>query len=161
MDGARLLLGDDDPEVLRTYAELLAHRGHSVDTAADGSEMIERVRAKAYDLILTDLVFPPSSGIEVLEEVKRIRPSMLAVVFSGHATVETVLRAFRAGAYDFLQKPLAGEKLDELAQRALGLREMGQRRRRLAEELENERLKVLQLRQQLGADDPFLKILGS
>ena len=92
MEGARLLLGDDDADVREAYAELLTRRGHSVDTAVDGTEMLEKIRAKPYDLVLTDLIFPPTSGIEVLEEVKRIRPSMLAVVFSGHATVETVLR---------------------------------------------------------------------
>jgi two-component system response regulator HydG len=140
---------------------LLAAAGHEVETAADGEETLGKVRANPYDLLLTDLIFPPTDGIAVLREVKRIRPSMLAVVFSGHATVDNVLRAFRAGAFDFLQKPVAPEKLNELAMRALEIREMGDRRRRLAEELENERLKVMQLRQQLGADDPFQKIIGN
>jgi two-component system response regulator HydG len=161
MAGARLLVADDDRAVRETYAEMLAHSGHEVDTAANGEEAVSKVRAATYDLLLTDLIFPPSDGIAVLKEVKRIRPSMLAVIFSGHATVDNVLRAFRAGAFDFLQKPVEPAKLQELAARALEIREMGDRRRRLAEELENERLKVMQLRQKLGADDPFQKILGN
>jgi DNA-binding NtrC family response regulator len=161
MAGARILLADDELNIRDTYAELLMQAGHSVDTAGDGDEVLAKVRSVPYELLLTDLVFPPTDGITVLKQVKQIRPSMLVVLFSGHATVDNVLAAFRGGAYDFLEKPVSAERLEELATRALGIREMGEKRRRLAEDLENERLKVMQLKKQLGLDDPFQKIVGN
>jgi two-component system response regulator HydG len=161
MDRARLLLADDEREIRETYAEILAGAGHDVDTAADGDETLQKVRSVPYDLLLVDLVFPPEDGIEVLKKVKRFRPSTLVVLISGYAAVENVLRAFRAGAFDFLEKPLDPEKLEELAERALEIRKMGETRRRMAQELENERLKVIQLKQQLALDDPFSKFIGN
>ena len=150
MDQARLLLADDEPVVRDTYAEILRAAGHAVDVAADGEAVLELVRAKPYDLLLTDLVFPPTDGIRVLKEVKRARPTLLVVVFSGRADVSSVMDAFRNGAYDFLEKPVPRAKLLELANRALEIRKMGEQRRRMAEDLESERGKVVELKQQLG-----------
>jgi two-component system response regulator HydG len=161
MAGARILLADDESGIREAYSRLLTRAGHLVDTAADGEEVLAKVRSVPYDLLLTDMVFPPSDGITVLKQVKQIRPTMLVVLFSGHAAVENVLTAFRGGAYDFLEKPVDVERLEELATRALSVREMGEKRRRMAEDLENERLRVMQLKQQLGLDDPFRNIVGN
>jgi len=161
MAGARILLADDELGIREAYSELLIRAGHSVDTAADGEEVLAKVRNVPYDLLLTDLVFPPSDGIAVLKQVKQIRPSMLVVLFSGHAAVDNVLSAFRGGAFDVLEKPLDAGQLEELASRALSIRGMGEKRRRMAEDLENERLRVMQLKQQLGLEDPFRKIVGN
>ncbi|MCP3982266.1 MAG: sigma-54-dependent Fis family transcriptional regulator [bacterium] len=154
-------MADDDPMILEAYGEILRSAGHEVHTALSGDEVLSKVRDVPYDLLLTDLIFPASDVIPVLKEVKQTRPSMLVVIFSGSANVENVLRAFRGGAYDFFEKPVPAEKLCELADRALEVRRKGEKRRRLAEELQNERVKAMQLRQQLGVDDPFRKIAGS
>ncbi len=161
MGGARLLLADDEREIRENYAEILAEAGHEVDTAADGDEALCKASTTPYDLLLVDLVFPPEDGIEVLKRVKQVRPSTLVVLISGYASVENVLRAFRAGAFDFLEKPLEPSRLHELAARALDIRKIGESRRRMAEDLENERFKVMQLKQQLALDDPFSKFIGN
>jgi two-component system response regulator HydG len=160
MEPGRLLVADDDPAVREIYTGLLSQGGHEVHTAVNGDQAIEMVRERAYDLLLTDLVFPPTDGVEVLKAAKRIRPTMLVVVFSGYADVTSVLNAFRNGAFDFLEKPVEREKLLELARRAVEVRGLGEQRRRLAEELESERLKVMTLRQQLAAEDPFQRLIG-
>jgi DNA-binding NtrC family response regulator len=161
MDRARLLIADDEPNIRETYAEILGAAGHDVQTAADGDQVAELVGRTPFDLALVDLVFPPTDGVEVLKQVKQLRPSTLVVVFSGHAEVGSVLRAFRSGAFDFLEKPVDADALLGLASRALEIRRMGERRRQLAEELESERLKVIQLKQQLSMDDPFAKFIGN
>jgi two-component system response regulator HydG len=161
MDPARLLIADDDDAIRETYAEILRAAGHEVDIAADGEEVLEKVRVCAYDLVLNDLVFGPTDGIEVLQEIKRIRPATLVVIFTGHAAVENVMHAFRSGAFDFLEKPVPREKLLELAARSVEIRNMGAERRAMVEELEGQRLEVMQLKQQLGLDDPFGKFIGS
>ncbi|MDH3627695.1 MAG: sigma-54 dependent transcriptional regulator [Acidobacteriota bacterium] len=159
-EGARILLADDEWTVLETYAEILRSAGHQVDTTTNGEEVLAKVREREYDLLLTDLVIPPTDGITVLKEAKKVRPSMLGVVFSGHCDVTNVLAAFRSGALDVLEKPLPTESLLSLAQRAVSIREMGDRRRKLSEELESERTRVLQLQQQIGKEDPFSGIVG-
>ena len=118
MEPAHVLIADDEAEIRRTYAELLSTAGHAVDTAADGDEVLEKVRANDYDMLLTDLRFPPTDGVTILREVKRIRPRMLVVIFTGHASVDSVVDSFRSGAFDFVPKPMAHEKLLELASRA-------------------------------------------
>ena len=160
MEPAHVLIADDEAEIRGTYAELLSMAGHVVDTAADGDEVIEKVRANDYDMLLTDLRFPPTDGVTILREVKRIRPRMLVVIFTGHASVDSVVDSFRSGAFDFVPKPMAHDKLLELASRAAEVREMGEKRARLNEDLESERHKVMHLRQHLGADDPFHRIVG-
>ena len=72
-DQARLLIADDEPVIRDGYARLLTEAGHRVETAADGDEVMDRVRTSPYDLLLTDLCFPPTDGISVLKEVKRMR----------------------------------------------------------------------------------------
>jgi len=161
MDAARLLIADDEESIREIYSEILRAAGHVVDVACDGDEVLEKVRLHAYDLVLTDLVFPPTDGISVLQEIKRIRPVTLVVLFSGHAAVENVMKAFRCGAFDFVEKPVPREKLLSLAAKAVEIRNMGEKRRGLAEELESQRLEVMQLKHQLGLDDPFSKFVGS
>ena len=160
MQRAKILLGDDEATVREAYSEILRQVGHEVDTAADGDAVVERVRGVDYDIVLTDVVFPPTDGIEVLKTVKRIRPSTPVVLITGHATVDNLLRGFRAGAFDILEKPVPSEELKALAERAVEIRKMGDSRRRMAEELESERLKVIRMRRDLALDDPFYKIIG-
>ncbi len=160
MSEARVLIADDDPQVVLTCSEILAGAGHAVDFATNGAEVLEKVRAGHYDLLLQDLVFPPTDGLTLLREVKQIRPSLLVVVHSGCATLDDVIHAFRCGAYDFLLKPVEADKLIDLARRALAIREMGEKRRKLAEELESERQRVMQLKQRLAETDPFRSFVG-
>ena len=157
---ARLLIADDDPNICEVLSRIANEAGHHTETAGDGTETLSRVRAGTFDLILVDLCFPPTDGITLLREIKRIQPRTLVVIFTGHADVERVLSAFRGGAFDLLEKPIRAPKLLELAQRACQVREMGRKRQSLAQELETERVKVMKLSQQLALDDPFQKLTG-
>ena len=160
MEQANLLIGDDDLDVREVMTEILSGPGHRVEAAANGDALLAAVRAHSFDMVLCDLHFPPTDGITLLREIKRIQPKSLVIMFTGHATVPMLLEAFRNGAFDVLEKPVAAERLLELARRAVDVREMGRKRQSLAEELENERLEVLRLRQQLAADDPFQRMIG-
>jgi DNA-binding NtrC family response regulator len=137
---ARILIADDDFEVLDCCREILAEAGHEVDVARSGDEVLERVRANKYDLLLQDLVFPPTDGVMVLEEVKRLRPTLPVVMLSGFADVDRVIDAYRAGAFDFVLKPISAEKLFELGSRAETVRELGNRRRGTLQDMERARI---------------------
>jgi two-component system response regulator HydG len=160
-EGGRILVADDDEDIRTAYAGILTQAGHEVDTASTGTEAVERALETRFDLILTDLAFPPTDGIRVLQEIKRIRPATLVVMFSGVPSIEPVLSAFRKGAYDFMVKPVSADALRNVADRAVNLRKAGEERRRMAQELESERLEVMELRRRLGQEDPFRRIVGS
>jgi two-component system response regulator HydG len=155
-----MLVADDDPDVRDYLATVHRDAGHHVDGAASGEEVLERIRSQTYDMLLQDLVFPPTDGITVLREAKQTRPALLVVVVSGYATVDTVISAYRGGAFDFVLKPVAAQKLVELAAKAVEIRSLGEKRRQLAEELQSERVRVLELKNRLAAEDPFRRIVG-
>jgi two-component system response regulator HydG len=160
MERARILIADDEQEIRDVYTQVFGRLGHDVVAAETGDQVVERVRERRFDLVLCDIVFPPTDGIDVLLTVKRVRPSTPVVLFTGHASVDKVLRAFRAGAFDVLEKPVDAAKLKSLADRAIEIRRMGDTRRRMAEDLQNERMKVIRMRRDLTLDDPFYKIVG-
>jgi len=129
---ARILVIDDEPAIRGSLTKFLRDRkGHQVDAAGDGAEGWERLEAADYDLVLTDLVMPRLNGLELIERARTERPEMPIIVLSGRAVFRDVVEAMRAGAYDFIAKPV--EDLEELAavvDRAL-------ERRRLAAENES------------------------
>jgi len=129
---ARILVVDDEDAIRTSLAKFLRDRkGHHVDAAADGREGWARLAAAEYDLVLTDLVMPGMNGLELIGRARAERPEVPIVVLSGRAIFRDVVEAMRAGAYDFIAKPV--EDLEELAavvDRAL-------ERRRLAAENES------------------------
>jgi two-component system response regulator HydG len=158
---ARILIAGGEAEARDRHARVLTEAGHEVAVVETCDEVLERIRASSFDLVLTALDIAPEDGIAVLQGVKRVRPSVFVVLHDVAAAVEPVLSAFRKGAFDFLVDPVPSEQLTELASRVVALRQAGQQRSELAVELANERLRVVELRRQLGVDDPFRGFLGS
>lgn len=85
--------------------EILAQEGHQVTTAADGEEVVALLEREPFDLIMTDLVMPGLSGIEVLRAAKRIDPDCPVIIMTGYPSVESVVRLVRLGAVDYITKP--------------------------------------------------------
>src|SRR5689334_10149427 len=103
---ARLLVVDDEENILLTISEVLRLEGHSVETAASGREAASMVETgDTYDLILTDLHMEDGDGLLLLEEVRRHSPLTITIVLTGFAAVESAIAALRRGAYDYLTKP--------------------------------------------------------
>jgi len=163
VDRARLLIADGEDERSRDLAELLADAGHRVETAGSRQGLLARLRDEEYDLLLVDTALDgsPDGTLETLREVKRMRPSALVVAVSEQPSVSLVLGAFRAGAFEFLEKPLSREQVLAIATRAVTVRSMGEKRRRMAEELESERVAVNELREQLNSMNPFQALVGN
>jgi two-component system response regulator HydG len=163
VDQARLLIADVESEALERSAEILVAAGHQVSTADSADDVLEQIRSDRFDMLLLDIAVEhcPDDQIGLLKEVKRVRPQTLVVPIGRESSVPVVLEAFRSGAFEFLEKPLSRSKLLEVAERALAVRQLGEKRRRLAEELEGERLNVLRLREQLQEDNPFQHLVGN
>ncbi|MBQ6978472.1 MAG: sigma-54-dependent Fis family transcriptional regulator [Paludibacteraceae bacterium] len=105
---AKLLIIDDERGIRNTLREILTDEGYEVEVAENGKQGLEMAQAKAYDLIFSDIKMPEMDGMEVLAALKNAdEPADCPVVMiTGHGDVETAVQALKAGAYDFLVKPL-------------------------------------------------------
>jgi two-component system response regulator FlrC len=117
---ARILVVDDDDGVRAFLADSLSLAGHEVDQAGDGVEALERIAARAYPLVVTDLKMPRLDGLGLVDRIKKDHPETEVIVVTAHGSVDSAVDAMKRGAFDFVQKPLSSpDELSELAARAL------------------------------------------
>jgi two-component system response regulator PilR (NtrC family) len=109
---ASILLVDDEFTTHDTLGVFLETEGYRVATAGSGKEALTRIESEEFDVIVTDVVMPDVSGLEVLDRSRVLNPATAVIVMTGHATVEMAIEALRRGAWDYLQKPFG---LDDLA----------------------------------------------
>ncbi len=114
----RLLLVDDDPEVLAGLSALLDASGWRVETADSGRKALQVFSAFDPDVVLLDVNLPDLSGLEVLDHLKRYSESTPVVMMSGVGTITTAVEAMRLGAETFLSKPCDGDTLDLVLEQA-------------------------------------------
>ena len=105
-----ILIVDDEPNIRASLKGALGREGYQVDEAA-GLAAARGMLREAYDFVLLDVWFGAESGLELLAEIRRSAPETIVIMMSGHATIETAVEATRLGAFDFLEKPLALERL--------------------------------------------------
>jgi DNA-binding NtrC family response regulator len=103
-----------------SLAATLVREGHEVIAAGDGAAAVARLQGPTrFDLVISDLKMPKMTGIELLAEVKRLRPDLPMVLMTAFATVQTAVEAMKLGAYDYIQKPFDGEEIKMLVDRTL------------------------------------------
>lgn len=129
----RLLLADDEPEPRRAMARVLRHFGYVVDTVADGQEAVEALETNRYDAVLSDISMPTMDGIALLREVHSQDEDVPVILITGAPAMETAVEALEHGAFKYLLKPVAAERLEEVVQKAVQMRQMAQIRREAAE----------------------------
>jgi DNA-binding NtrC family response regulator len=119
-----LLLVEDKNELRAMLRKALERAGYSVDEAPDGAAAIQKVRARRYLLVITDLKMPGASGLDVLRETKQADGTIPVILLTAFGSVEEAVTAMKEGAFDFLQKPVDLDHLKLLVQRAAGQQEM-------------------------------------
>ena len=134
-----ILVVDDEKNIREGLAEALGIEGYRVITAADGGEGLNAVEGGGVDLVITDLKMPKISGGELLRKITGRYPGLPVIVLTGHGTIEDAVQAMRAGAFDFLTKPVNLDHLSLLARRALETRELARKNRELEAEIEAQR----------------------
>src|SRR5207244_7212983 len=129
MSQARVLIVDDDPALLQALPEALRLRmdGVTVDTAESGAAALDRIAARDYDAIVTDVKMPGMDGLELLAEIRTQRPDTPTLMITGHGEHDLVVHALRAGAYDFVQKPIDRDYFVASLRRAIEMRALGRR----------------------------------
>ena len=117
---SKILIIDDEKDILNTLSSILEDEGFSVYKAMDGKEGLDFFERERPDIVLLDVWMPELDGIQVLKLIKEKNKDALVIVISGHGTISTAVEAVKVGAYDFLEKPLSIEKVLEVIARALG-----------------------------------------
>ncbi len=102
----KILVIDDEKNIRNTLKDILGFEGYHVELAENGMEGIGLVHTTDFDIILCDIKMPEMDGIEVLEQIRKIKPESTVVMISGHGTIDTAVEAIKKGAFDFIEKPL-------------------------------------------------------
>jgi two-component system response regulator HydG len=142
----KILVVDDEESHRIMLRAVLKDEGYEVVEAADGSEAVRAVEQEPFDLVLLDVRMKTMDGIEALNEIRKISPLIPVLIMTAYASVKTAVEALKAGAFDYLTKPLEIEELKILIEKAL--------------ELYHLREENLTLKERLGDRFDFSKIIG-
>ena len=116
---AKVLIVDDEKSILETLSGIIEDEGHEVITASSGEKALTLFSESSPDIVLMDVWMPGMDGIETLKIMKEKNSDACVIMISGHSTIDTAVHAIKLGAYDFMEKPLALEKVTILVSRAL------------------------------------------
>ncbi|MRR07339.1 MAG: sigma-54-dependent Fis family transcriptional regulator, partial [Deltaproteobacteria bacterium] len=147
----KILVVDDEDSIRTSLAGILEDDGFRVMFANDGVTALDAVKKELPDLVLLDIWMPRMDGIETLQKLKELYPSLLVIMMSGHGTIETAVKSTKMGAYDFIEKPLSLDKLLLCIRNALGML-------RLKDENETLRELAFRDRQMTGSSPEMLKL---
>ena len=118
-----ILVADDEPGIRESLAEVLRDAGYRVETAADGTAALAALETNDFSIIVTDLRMPGSDGLSVLKRAHEVSPQTIVIIMTAHASVDTAVDALRAGAVDYVLKPVIFDELLAKIARALDHRQ--------------------------------------
>lgn len=134
---ARLFIIDDESSIRNALLQVFEYEGHDVEVAGDGRNALSRFAQVRPDVTFLDVKMPGMDGLQVLAEIRKIDPLAAVIMISGHGTIDTAVEATRAGAFDFLEKPLDTERLLVTLRNALEVRGLSESVRALRSEVES------------------------
>ncbi|MBI1882282.1 MAG: response regulator transcription factor [Chloroflexi bacterium] len=138
----RLLIVDDEPNIRSALGLALRLLGYSVDEASSGEEALSLLGRLPYNLMVLDMRMPGLDGVEVMRRARQLRPDLLIVILTGHATLDSAIAAVKSEAVDYLLKPSSVHEIAETVTRALQ-KQTGQRQRQQLMQLMGEALEAL------------------
>jgi CheY-like chemotaxis protein len=115
----RVLIADDDATTRLAISTMLRREGHDVEEATNGSDAVRQITDGAFDLVFLDIWMPGMTGLEVLAKIRDSAAHPKVIVMTSDGTPETLLRAVREQAYDYVNKPFPPKEAVEIARRAL------------------------------------------
>lgn len=120
----RIIIVDDEKELLEVLSDFLALEGFETVGFTSPTEALAAAQQQEFDVLITDLVMPQMSGIELLSACKQIDPDLMGIIMTGWATIQTTVEAMKAGAFDYLLKPFRTDLLVPIVNRAMHVREL-------------------------------------
>jgi DNA-binding NtrC family response regulator len=131
-----ILVAEDEPGVRESLAEVLRDAGYTVHTAVDGRAALAALEEHDFAVVVTDLRMPGADGLAVLRRAREISPQTLVVVMTAHGSVETAVDALRAGATDYLLKPIMMDEILAKVERLLEYRHVAWQMQMLRREVD-------------------------
>ena len=136
MNGARILIVEDDADHGRSLREAIGDLGYAAEWAATGKAGVEAFRDRGADVVLSDLVMPDIDGIEVMKRIRELDGGRTPVILmTAYGSIDSSVRAMKSGAYDYLQKPLDIDDLQAKLERALEAARLRRQVERLSDEV--------------------------
>ncbi len=117
-----ILIVDDEFTLAETIRDHFAAEGFDAERAASGEAALELVRARRFDVVVTDMKMPGMSGLDLLGALREAPDTPAVVMMTAYGTLESAVEAFRLGLFDFLEKPVSLDELSRSVKRALGVR---------------------------------------
>jgi len=154
MNQGSLLLVDDDQLLLESMADWLRDQGFAVNTSSGYANALERLRSKKYDMLLVDVRLQDGDGFDLLEQVRRNYPESHVVLMTGYGDADAAVEALRAGAADYLTKPLIDDELLMCIERAFAQQQMIEENTQLRKQLDKQNA----LGNVVGQDPRMLKV---
>ena len=111
MKARQILIVEDDINTSKVVARILESEGYTVDCASSAEEAYAMIIKENYDLLIIDMILPNMDGLSLLKKVKNYNPHILTVIVTSYGSITSAVKSLKAGANDFLEKPLAPEKL--------------------------------------------------
>jgi two-component system response regulator PilR (NtrC family) len=142
----RILIADDEKAIRESLKMVLEEEGYSPDIAQDGTEALEKIKSGDFDIVISDIKMPSVDGIELMDQASKISPNTFFIIMTAYASVKTAVDAMRAGAFDYLIKPIEFDDLLLRIKRLVDYKKIS---------LENKLL-----RQRVSAEAGFQNIIG-
>src|SRR4030042_3839415 len=130
-----ILIVDDEKNYLVVLEALLSPEGYEIITADNARSALRLIEESDLDLVLTDMKMPGGSGMELLEQCKKINPEVPVIMMTAYGTIEMAVQAMKKHAYDYITKPFQNEELKVTIQKALENYRLIKENRRLSEAL--------------------------
>jgi nitrogen regulation protein NR(I) len=108
---SKILVVDDERNVLAAFEKLLSSRGHEVTTERRAAAALERLQSESFDLVILDICMPGMNGLEALRQIKNHQPKLPVIIITGQGTMETAVEATQCGAFDYQLKPFEPEEV--------------------------------------------------
>jgi DNA-binding NtrC family response regulator len=115
----KLLIVEDEETLCDSLQRVFSNEGYAVDCVNSAEDAHKLLRDGIYDLVITDIILPGINGIELLRKINQLQPELMVIIITAYASVETAIDAMRAGAYDYVMKPIIHEEIKKIVSNAL------------------------------------------
>jgi len=133
---AKILIVDDEVNLLQSLSDVLKRKGYLVATARNGLEALEKLKERYFNIAIVDLKMPKMGGIELLEVMKERYPQTLVLILTGYGTIKSAVDAMKKGAYSYLIKPFRPDEIILIANKIMEEENLREENRFLRQELE-------------------------
>jgi len=140
---ARILIAEDDIGLRKGLEEMMKEENYEVVAVDDGKKVLDEIKNKDFDVLLTDLVMPELGGMELLTEVKRIRPEMKVIIITAFATIDSAVEAIKKGASDYIEKPFKINEVQNTVRKVLEESKFEKESKNLVGKISDEVIKAL------------------